>query len=193
MPHKQSYCYICSNCIHSNICSSFHLLDRKSDCQIIVKICRNHQRFSLCLRPRQDHQLWLWRHAMERQILNQKIRQSRWKGQQITQAFLFDTFSSFFKFQVSGWGMFFEFQTWVFSKLTWGFWKFGHKKGGKGIFRPILELFFCGWGMFLPFLDLSFSKRAEFCQNPEFLLGLSFSQNVKKKKAWITICTHNGN
>ena len=102
------------------------------------------------------------------------------------QAFLFDTFSSFFKFQVSGWGMFFEFQTWVFSKLTWVFWKFGHKKGGKGIFRPILVLFFCGWGMFLPFWDLSFSKKAEFCQNPEFLLGLSFSQNVEKK-AWLPL------
>ena len=26
-----------------------------------------------------------------------------------------------------------------------------------------------------------YSKKAEFCQNPEFLLGLSFSQNVEKK------------
>ena len=66
------------------------------------------------------------------------------------------------------------------------FWKFGHKKGGKGIFRSISELFFCGWGMFLPFWDLSFSKKAEFCQNPEFLLGLSFSQNVEKKS--LKIC-----
>ena len=39
--------------------------------------------------------------------------------------------------------------------------------------------------MFLPFWDLSFSKKAEFCQNPEFLLGLSFSQNVEKKKPGI--------
>ena len=56
------------------------------------------------------------------------------------------------------------------------------KKGEKAFLGQFWNYFFAvEVRMFLPFWDLSFSKKAEFCQNPEFLLGLSFSQNVEKK------------
>ena len=91
----------------------------------------------------------------------------------MTRLFFFNTFTSFFKFQLCGWGMFFEISDLCFSKIDLSFtkiylsfWKYPNHKYIKMWYRPkILRLRYLFAFLGPEFYDkyLSFAKNLSFC------------------------------